>query len=116
MERRRCRAAGPDHAPARTSRRTARTAEFVFAAEGSDLRYECSFDGGEFSLCLSPKTYNGVPLGPHDFAVQVYVDEELGTDAPVTTWEWTVVDNVAPETTIVFGPDRPELHGRPGDG
>ena len=56
------------------------TAEFVFAANGSNLRYECSFDGGEFSLCVSPKIYNGVPLGPHDFAVQVYVDEEVGAE------------------------------------
>ena len=68
------------------------TAEFVFAAEGSNLRYECSFDGGEFSLCVSPKIYNGVPLGPHDFAVQVYVDEEAGTDArppPGSGRSWT---------------------------
>ncbi|HEV2951400.1 MAG TPA: hypothetical protein VGZ51_04800, partial [Actinomycetota bacterium] len=85
-----------------------RTAEFVFEANGHNLRYECSFDGGEFSLCLSPKTYNGVPLGPHDFAVRVYASEEIGTDAPVTTWDWTVVDNVAPETTIVFGPPDPD--------
>ena len=36
---------GPDVTTSSTS------ATFVFAAEGRNLRYECSFDGGAFSLC-----------------------------------------------------------------
>ena len=94
-----------------------RTATFEFSAPGRDVRYECAIDGGAFSLCLSPKTYNGVPLGPHTFEVQVWIDEELEVAEPEpTTWEWTVTDGVAPETSIVWGPDNPSYATDPETG
>ncbi len=93
-----------------------RSATFVFAAEGRDIQYECAFDGGEFSLCLSPKTYNGIPLGPHTFHVQVFVDEETDAEAEETVYEWTVIDTVAPETNIVWGPANPSYTNDPETG
>ena len=94
-----------------------RTATFEFSAPGRDVRYECAIDGGAFSLCLSPKTYNGVPLGPHTFEVQVWIDEELEVAEPEpATWEWTVVDGIAPETSIVWGPPNPSYATDPESG
>jgi parallel beta-helix repeat protein len=80
-----------------------KSATFVFSAEGRSLAYECSRDGGAFSPCTSPRTYNGLPFGPHTFRVRV-LDEDAVTEAPIATHEWTVADLTAPETTIDFGP------------
>ena len=80
------------------------TASFDFAAAGRELQYECALDGGAFSLCVAPKTYNGVPVGPHKFEVRVYVDEETQAEAEVTTYDWTVIEATPPETSIVWGP------------
>ena len=92
-----------------------RTATFDFAAEGRDLQYECALDGGAFSLCVSPKTYNGLPIGPHAFEVQVLVPDEAA-EPEVTTCEWTVVENTRARDDDRLRPVRPELHVRPGDG
>ena len=92
-----------------------RTATFEFAADGNGLQYECSLDGGAFSLCLSPKTYNGVPLGPHSFEVRVLVPDEAA-EPEETVWEWTVVDGTPPETTIVWGPADPSYTNDPETG
>ncbi|HEV2950500.1 MAG TPA: cell envelope biogenesis protein OmpA, partial [Actinomycetota bacterium] len=89
-----------------------RSATFDFGADGRGIRYECSLDGGAFSLCVSPKTYNGLPIGPHTFAVRVLVPDE----APEPTealYEWTVVENTPPETNIVFGPPDPSYNTDP---
>ena len=82
-----------------------RNATFTFSADTTDRIFLCSLDGSEPSPCQSPHTYNGLPLGAHTFEVQVYVDEEFAVaEAPVTTYEWSVVAVVPPETNIVFGP------------
>ena len=83
-----------------------RSARFEFAAEGMvpNGLYECSLDGGEFSPCLSPKAYNGLPLGPHEFQVRVFEGEEAAVDSPVATWEWSVISSVGLDTQITYGP------------
>ena len=83
-----------------------RTARFEFSAEGREIQYECSLDGGAYSLCLSPKTYNGVPVGPHTFAVRVLVPDEA-PEPEETLYEWTVTEVDPPETSIVWGPADP---------
>ena len=91
------------------------TARFDFVAEGNGIQYECSLDGSAFSLCVSPKIYNGVPVGPHEFQVQVLVPDEAA-EPEVTTWQWTVLEAQAPETTIVWGPDDPSYTNDPETG
>ena len=55
-----------------------RNATFVFEAPGRDIRYECALDWpGTFSLCVSPKSYNNLPFGPHAFHVRVLVPDEF---------------------------------------
>ena len=92
-----------------------RTARFDFSAEGREIRYECSLDGSEFSLCVSPKIYNGVPIGPHEFAVRVLVPDEAA-EAQETLYEWTVIEANPPETNIVFGPPDPSYDTDPDSG
>ncbi|HEV2952175.1 MAG TPA: hypothetical protein VGZ51_08725, partial [Actinomycetota bacterium] len=93
-----------------------RTATFGFSADGRNLQYECALDGGAFSLCVSPKVYNGVPIGPHVFEVRVWVDEEIAEEPEPTTYDWTVVDSAPPDTTIVWGPADPSFTNDPETG
>ena len=92
-----------------------RTASFGFTADGRNIQYECALDGGEFSLCLSPKVYNGVPIGPHEFRVRVLVSDEAA-EPEETVYEWTVIEANPPETTIVFGPPDPSYDTDPEGG
>src|ERR687896_1729143 len=89
-----------------------RSANFVFAADGVEAGglYECALDGGEFSPCLPPKAYNGLPLGEHIFQVRVYEGENAAVSSPIATWEWTVVPSSAElNTQITYGP--PDVTG-----
>ena len=100
---------------------TRRDATFVFSADTTERIFLCSLDCGEPSPCQSPHTYNGLPLGPHTFEVQVVVDPEFAiAEAPISTYEWTVVAVTPPETILVFGPAarhrRHGSRGRPGHG
>ncbi|HEV2902653.1 MAG TPA: DNRLRE domain-containing protein, partial [Gaiellaceae bacterium] len=79
-------------------------ATFVFSAIGRNLTYECSLDGGAWSVCSSPKTYRGLPMAPHTFEVRVLVPE-ADPEPPITLHAWTITELDPPETTIVFGPD-----------
>ena len=81
-----------------------RTAEFGFSAEGRDVVFMCALDGGQPSPCLSPKAYNGLPLGPHTFEVSVLENEFTLEEPPVSTWEWTVIDTTGLDTEITHGP------------
>ena len=84
-----------------------RDAIFEFTANGSNLTFQCALDSGEFSPCVSPKRYNGLPLGPHTFEVQVLVNPDLVIEEPpITTYEWNVIQATVPDTTISFGPPR----------
>jgi alpha-tubulin suppressor-like RCC1 family protein len=65
----------------------------TFAFGGSDAAsgvryYECSRDGGSFSLCTSPYTYDVAP-GAHTFAVRA-MDAAGHRDPTPATYAWTV--------------------------
>jgi hypothetical protein len=63
--------------------------------------FECRLDIQPYAACGSPKSYAGLADGTHTFKVRAI--SELGTDAPaVRTF---TVDTVAPETSIVAGPN-----------
>src|ERR687896_535320 len=92
-----------------------RWANFVFAADGVDatgLLYECALDEGEFSPCLPPKAYNGLPLGEHIFRVRAVILDPNGLVANVDPTParhyFTIVE--APETFIDIGPEA-EVNG-----
>jgi hypothetical protein len=49
-----------------------RTATFRFSGNGGEgeLTFRCRLDGGKFSACVSPRTYQGIAAGKHLFAVE----------------------------------------------
>jgi parallel beta-helix repeat protein len=86
----------------------ATTASFSFT--GSDsvsapaaLTFQCSLDGAAFAACTSPQPYSGLSVGSHTFEVKA-TDAAGNTDATPATHTWTVVDSIAPETTIATQP------------
>ena len=82
-----------------------RDATFVFSADTTERIFMCSLDGSEPSTCQSPKTYPGLPLGAHTFEVYAWVDPEFQiSEAPISTYEWTVVAVTPPDTNMIFGP------------
>jgi hypothetical protein len=93
---------------------TATTASFSFTgaddttATGS-LTYECSFDGAVFLACTSPKSYSGLAVGNHTFAVRAK-DAAGNVDQSPASSSWTVTavtppaDSTAPTTSISSAP------------
>ena len=99
-------------------------AEFVFSAPGEGIEYACALSGElvngteieqEFSPCLSPKRYNGLLLGQYTFEVQVLVPDDAA-EPPITTYDWSVVEDAPPTTTILRGPDNPSMTSDPEGG
>ena len=68
-------------------------------------RFECRLDGGSYSTCKSPKTYSGLAVGNHAFAVRV-IDKAGHVSAP-KTHSWTIQPPSAPVTTITMQPSNP---------
>ena len=51
--------------------------------------FQCSLDRGAFAACSSPKTFTGLVVGGHHFAVRALGASGASGDA--TTFDWTVV-------------------------
>ncbi|MEM7813880.1 MAG: hypothetical protein QW548_03215, partial [Candidatus Aenigmatarchaeota archaeon] len=62
-----------------------------FSFVGSDDKdldhFECSLDGGAFSVCTSPKTYTGLAWGAHVMRVRA-VDAAGNADLLPDAWHW----------------------------
>jgi|GEM_PF-3162244 len=91
----------------------ATSATFTFTANEPNVTFMCSLDGAEPQACTSPVEYPFLYPGLHRFEVVAANPPMLDAfGQPVhpiyelipTVYEWTVVDLVAPETTITFGP------------
>jgi hypothetical protein len=80
----------------------ATTATFKFTTSGfsGGLTTECSLDGGPFITCSSPKTYNSLADGAHEFKVRGE-DTTAHTASAARTW---TVDATPPTLTISEGP------------
>jgi hypothetical protein len=92
-----------------TGTTTATTASLAFSSSESGSSYQCKLDSGSWGACTSPKSYSGLTVGPHSFAVTA-TDAAGNTDATPATRSWTVeavtppLDTTAPDTTISSGP------------
>jgi hypothetical protein len=85
------------HPPA-VSTSTSATFEFRASQNGS---FRCTLDG-RTQACTSPRTYTGLDLGVHQFAVRL-----TRSNASAARWTWTVIPLETPDpptTTIVSGP------------
>jgi predicted Ser/Thr protein kinase len=73
-----------------TGETTDTTATFEFDSSEPNSSFECQLDGGGFSSCSSPKTYEGLTLGPHTFDVRA-TDAAGNTDPSPASQTWTVI-------------------------
>ncbi|MFL5931741.1 MAG: S8 family serine peptidase [Gaiellaceae bacterium] len=64
-------------------------AVFTFTASKTGSMFECSLDGATFYPCTSPRTYDGLPAGPHTFRARA-IDAGGRTDPTPATIAWTV--------------------------
>src|SRR5439155_27041959 len=82
------------------------TATFTFGgSDSSGDTFECSLNslnGGAFTACTSPQTYNGLADGSYTFMVRA-TDPAGNTDPSPEAFSW-VIDSVAPDTSITAGP------------
>ncbi len=71
---------------------------FSFSDTDESATFTCQLDGGGFSTCASPKTYNG-PLGdgPHTFDVKAV--DPAGNESGLTSYAWTI-DTVDPTGSL----------------
>jgi hypothetical protein len=92
-----------------TGTTTSTGANFAFTSSESGSSFQCALDSGAWSNCTSPKSYSGLAVGSHTFAVKA-TDAAGNTDASPATRSWTVssptppADTTAPNTTIDSGP------------
>ena len=90
-----------DAAPEATTEE--RNATFAFSSSDPTATYECRLDSGNYSPCVSPRSYNNLALGVHTFEVRVFHPAAVA-EAPVTTYTWTIADLTVPDTLIDAGP------------
>ncbi len=80
----------------------ATSASFAFHSSEPNSTFECQLDGAEWESCPSPKRYDDLPEGRHQFAVRA-VDPHPNTDLTPATTSVTV-DRTPPDTTFDAGP------------
>lgn len=81
---------------------TATIATFTFSSPDAPVTFECALDGGLFLPCTSPRTYEELEEGPHEFQVRA-VDAAGNVDPFPASALW-MVDVSPPETTLTATP------------
>jgi acid phosphatase type 7 len=85
--------------PAEGSTTTQADASFSFSSSETNSTFSCQLDGGGFSPCTSPKTYDSLANGSHTFEVQA-TDAAGNTDDTPASSTWTV--NATTQSDPVF--------------
>jgi large repetitive protein len=68
---------------------TATTADFGFSSAEPGATFECQLDGGAWTACSSPRSYSGLGVGSHSFAVRA-LDALGNADGTPASRSWTV--------------------------
>jgi RHS repeat-associated protein len=79
-----------------------RGATFSFGASEAGAGFECDLDSSGWQQCASPKSYDSLADGAHQFEVRA-TDPAGNVDPTPAAASWTV-DTVPPQTTISAGP------------
>lgn len=77
------------------------SAAFSFISDEAGT-FECSLDGAAFAACASPKSFNDLSVGEHNFRVRA-IDEAGNIDASPSSFDWVVSpppDTEAPDTSF----------------
>ena len=82
------------------------SASFSFTSTLGTAVFECSFDGGSFTACVSPTSYDSLPGGSHTFAVRAKNTTTNVVDPTPAMRTWTV-DGTAPVVMIDTTPADP---------
>lgn len=78
-------------------------ATFYFSAS-EPASFACNLDGGGFSPCPSPKSYQGLAAGRHTFAVRA--TDDTGNTGEPASYSWTVQRPALPDLVIAsLGPN-----------
>jgi hypothetical protein len=85
-------------APAMPTASTSATFRFT-ATPAAGATFQCAIDGGAFAACVSPRTYTGLTVAAHTFAVRGV--NLAGTDATPASYSFTIAP---PDTTITAAP------------
>ncbi len=78
------------------------TALFEFTSKVPGASFECKLDGGNWEACTSPKNYENLAEGAHQFSVFA-TDDSGNRDPTPATYDW-VIDLTPPDTIIISGP------------
>jgi hypothetical protein len=73
--------------PAASTTETGAALAFVSSEAGST--FACKLDAGRWSRCRPPKSYTGLAVGAHQFAVRA-TDKAGNVDATPAGWSWSV--------------------------
>jgi hypothetical protein len=65
-------------------------ATFGFTSSEGGSTFQCRLDGGAWETCTSPRTYTGVHLGKHSFAVRA-IDPAGNTDPTPAERSWSTL-------------------------
>ncbi len=74
------------------------SATFEFTSTEADSTFECQMDGGGYSSCTSPRTYDGISDGSHTFEVRA-TDGADNTDQTPAYYTWTI-DTTPPDGLV----------------
>lgn len=89
------------------------SATFTFTSTlTSSVAFECAFDGGSFTACVSPISYNSLPGGVHTFAVRAKNTTTNVVDPTPASRMW-MVDATAPTVSIDMKPSDPTMNTMP---
>ena len=71
---------------------------FTFSSSEENSTYECQLDGAGITPCPSPRIYQGLPAGTHNF--KVWAIDSVGNKDPAgSAVAWTIVQQNNPPTT-----------------
>jgi hypothetical protein len=65
------------------------SATFTFSSSKPGSTFECSLDLAPLAACVSPVTYTGLAVGPHEFLVRA-IDASGTADLTPEDYEWTI--------------------------
>jgi outer membrane biosynthesis protein TonB len=77
---------------------TSTSAGFQFSSSESGSSFQCRLDSGSWASCSTPKSYSGLAVGSHTFAVKA-TDAAGNADASAASSNWTVQSEPPPDTS-----------------